>query len=211
MAFQRPVEAGRPSALLSRTITQPEATGPRNGTGAIGRLTTLSAAEAWPSGAAPLARWLQANPDVVGELIGQPLEAAAEEVPGLEAAVFRTADGLRLLAVVELAASSEATLGSLLTHLSAARAAIAVWICGVPRDEHVAALSWLNRAVDGRFYLARLRAARIGASEPAPLLDLVLHPPRAGDRAAADDNSPTHGPVGEARRAGDGREFPLPE
>jgi hypothetical protein len=226
VAFQRSVDQGRPSAstLLSRAITRPEHASPSveaaNGvepafTGgggsvpAIGRLTVSPAAEVWPAGSAPLVRWLRANPDVLGELIGTTLETAPEEVPGLEAAVFAAADGTRLLAVVELGESSEGMLGSLLTRLSTARAGRAIWICGEARDEHVSALSWLNRAVDGRFYMARLRAARIGSSDAAPILELVVRNPRVAD--AAQDAPPASGPNGEARRAGDQAELVEPE
>ena len=184
VTFQRPMTVGdqtTPPTAPSARPANPEP--PR-----IGRLQVASAAELWPSGALPLVRWLRANPDLLGELLGTQLSATDDEVAGLAAAVFSEPDGKRLLAVLELGASTEGMLGSLVARLGAARASTALWICGEPRDEHVAAMSWLNRSVDGRFYVARVRAARIGTSDAAPIFELVLRPPRVADGAAGPSN-----------------------
>lgn len=175
----------------------------------IPTLNLSPANEAWPAGTAPLVRWLRAHPDVLGELVGGTLSTAPDEVPGIAGAIFLGADGSRLLAVVELGDSSEAMLGALLTSVAASGANRALWICGEPRAEHRAAISWLNRAVDVRCYLARLRAARIGSSPAAPVLDLVVRPPRTTDRHEApqpDGSEPDAG-----RRAQDWREIVLGE
>jgi hypothetical protein len=168
-----------------------------------------SAAELWPAGALPLVRWLRANRDILGELLDTQLSATEDEVPGLAAAIFAQPDGSRALVVLEVGASSEAMLGSLVARLGAARASTAVWICGEPRDEHIAAMSWLNRSVDGRFFVARIRAARIGTSDAAPIFELVLRPPRAGEgglRSNADTSA-----ADRTRRAADRPEMALGE
>jgi hypothetical protein len=160
----------------------------------IGRIAYSSAETAWPSGAAPLARWLRGNPDVLGDLLGTKMQATDDEVPGaLPASIFVDPTGTRTLAVIELGASTEATLGSLLTRLSTVEAGAAVWICGAPRDEHLSAVSWLNHSVAARFFVARIRAARIESSEPAPILELVLRPPRG-------QGASTAAPTGEGER-----------
>lgn len=193
MTFQQGGAPQEPPRAASGLATPPARSigggAPAVGTGAaaavagsgIARMEYASAAEAWPGGPAPFVRWLRANPDVLGDLVGHPLATTADEPAGMDGAVFATPKGERLLAVVELAVSSEAALGSLLTHLAVAQAKMALWVCGDPRPEHIAAMSWLNRTVDGRFYVARLRAARIGSSDAAPLLDLALRPRRATD------------------------------
>jgi hypothetical protein len=176
VTFQRPMTAADqtngPNAAARPAVAEP----PR-----IGRLQVTTAAELWPTGALPLVRWLRANPDILGELLATQLNATEDEVPGLAAAIFSAADGSRVLVVLEVGPSTEGMLGSLVARLGAARASTAVWVCGEPRDEHIAAMSWLNRSVDGRFFVARLRAARIGTSDAAPILELVLRPPRAGE------------------------------
>jgi hypothetical protein len=202
VTYQRPLTAGdqtnTPNASPRTTVGEP----PR-----IGRFQVTSAAELWPSGALALIRWLRANPDILGELLATPLTATEDEVPGLAAAIFAAPDGSRLLAVLEVGASTETMLGSLVARLGAARASTAIWICGEPRDEHIAAMSWLNRSVDGRFFVARMRAARIGSSDAAPIFDLVLRPPRAGEggpRSRSDAESDER-----ARRAADRPEVAL--
>ena len=200
MTFQRPVNGEQQTAPVpTATATAPRPTG-FDGEQRIGRIAYSSAEAAWPNGAAPLARWLRANPDVLGDLLGMKLESSPDEVAGgLAASVFVDAAGTRTLTVLELGASSEQTLGSLLTRLSSAEATVGVWICGEPRDEHVSAASWLNHSVAARFYIARIRAARIDSSAPAPILQLMLRPPRG--TAATVSSEPPAEPA--TRRAGD--------
>jgi len=188
VTFQRAINESQHPASAVGAVTSLAA--PEPAARGIGRITYVAADAAWPSGAAPLARWLRANPDVLGDLLGMKLQGTGDEVPGgLAAAVFVDQAGARTLAALELGASSEAMLGSLLTRLSTVQASSAVWICGQPRDEHLSAVSWLNHSVAASFYVARIRAARIEASEPAPILELVLRPPR--------------GLVGEPNQSGD--------
>ena len=204
MTFQRATsEEQRPAAAVSAAQPRPS---PEPAAARIGRISYAPAEAAWPSGAAPLARWLRSNADVLGDLLGTRLEATSDEVPGgVAGSVFVDQAGNRTLAVLELGASSEEMLGTLLTRLSTVQAATAVWICGTPRDEHLSAVSWLNHSVAARFFVARIRAARIDASEPAPILELALRPPRgsgAGAAATASDGERT-------RRAADHAESVL--
>jgi hypothetical protein len=204
VTFQRATsEEQRPAAAVSTAPPRPSA---EPAAARIGRISYASAEAAWPSGAAPLARWLRSNADVLGDLLATKLEATSDEVPGgVAASVFADQTGHRTLAVLELGASSEEMLGTLLTRLSTVQAGTAVWICGAPRDEHLSAVSWLNHSVAARFFVARIRAARIDTSEPAPILELVLRPPRGASPAPA-----AGGSDGErTRRAGDHAESVL--
>ena len=211
MTFQRATSEGERSAAMPATapstVTRPAVVTPAR-SHSIERLVYAPAADTWPEGSAPLVRWLRSNPEVIGELLGTTLTDAAEEVPGgSDACLFDDPDGHRLLVVVELRESSEGTFGTLMTRMTGTHAQAALWICGSARPEHIAAVSWLNRAVDARFFIARLRAARIGASAAAPILDLTLRPPRAGD-------PPPNGAAGtpeRGRRAEDWREIALGE
>ena len=215
MTFQRPSTEGEqappPAAPGEQStiarIAALAAPPPRTGTGTIERLVYRPAAEAWPEGAAPLVRWLFANPDVLSDLLGTALTPVDQEVPGSDACLFQDAESRRLLVVVEMGESSEGTFGALVTRLTATAAPAALWICASLRPEHSAAISWLNRSIDARLYVARLRAARIGSSPPAPALELALRPSRSGEAQA---NGPA-GTPNQARRAEDWAEISLGE
>lgn len=52
----------------------------------------------------------------------------------------------------------------------------AIWIVSEPRPEHVSAITWLNESASASFYLLKLEAIKIGGSDPAPLLTLIVGP-----------------------------------
>ena len=49
-----------------------------------------------------------------------------------------------------------------------------------PRPEHINAVSWLNESSAASFYLLKVEAIRIGESQPAPLLTLIVGPSKEG-------------------------------
>jgi hypothetical protein len=204
VTFERPTSTAEPAAAPAPRPTVPTSTGASPGL--IERLVFTPAASAWPDGGAPLARWLRSNPEALGDLLGTTFTASDEELPGVDGVVLRDPDGHPVLVTVELGASSEQRFGALLTHMTASRAHTAVWIVGSPRPEHLAAMSWLNRAADASFYVVRVRAARIGSSPPAPILELVMRGPRASD-----PNGPPDPASNGGRRAGDWRDITLGE
>jgi hypothetical protein len=205
VTYQRPLTAADQTGASNPAPGPAPVTEPPR----IGRLQVTSAAELWPASALPLVRWLRANPDILGELIATQLSATEDEVPGLAAAIFADPDGSRVLTVLEVGPSTESMLGSLVARLGAARASTAVWICGEPRDDHIAAMSWLNRSVDGRFFVARIRAARIGTSDAAPIFELVLRPPRAAEGGPRSDSDASS--ADRTRRSADRPEVALGE
>jgi hypothetical protein len=204
VTFERPTSTVQPGPAAAPRVA---ASTPNGGSpGSIERLVFTPAAAAWPDGGAPLARWLRSNPEALGDLLGTTYTASDQELPGVDGIVLRDPDGHPVLVTVELGASSEQRFGALLTHMTASQAHTAVWIVGAPRPDHLAAMSWLNRATDASFYVVRLRAARIGSSPPAPILELVLRSPRA-----ADPNGPADPASNGGRRAGDWRDIALGE
>jgi hypothetical protein len=166
---------------------------------ATDRLSVVSAEEAWPGGAAGIVRWLRSNPDAVGDILHLNLGPTDHELPGFDGTVFADRDGGSFLVVVTLGESDDAMLGALLTRMTTNDVRGAVWIIGSPRPDHLATLSWLNRSTDAQFHVVRVRAARIGNSNPAPIFDLVMRRPRAGDRPSEGSGHPH--PMG--RRAED--------
>ena len=76
----------------------------------------------------------------------------------------------------QLERSNHDHLGKLITYLTAIGAKVAIWIVADPRPEHVSAISWLNESSSASFYLLKVEAIKIGDSEPAPLLTLIVGP-----------------------------------
>jgi len=76
----------------------------------------------------------------------------------------------------QLEKSDHNHLGKLITYLTAIGAKTAIWIVADPRPEHVGAISWLNESLSANFYLLKVEGIRIGNSEPAPLLTLIVGP-----------------------------------
>jgi hypothetical protein len=69
-------------------------------------------------------------------------------------------------------------LGQVLTYAPHVDAKICVWVAEKIRDEHRAAVDWLNRitAEGHAFFGVEVRAVRIADSLPAPLFDVVAKP-----------------------------------
>jgi len=63
-----------------------------------------------------------------------------------------------------------------LTYLTAFEANAAIWIMETPRVEHVNEMAWLNQSSSADFYMVKLEAVRIGVSDVAPLMTLIVEP-----------------------------------
>jgi hypothetical protein len=64
-------------------------------------------------------------------------------------------------------------------------------------------VSWLNRAVDGRFVLVRVGAVTIGDSAAAPTFELAVRSPRADDPGVHSALPDAPGAAASERRADD--------
>ncbi len=145
----------------------------------IGRVKRVELREVWPHEARDFTTWLQENIDIVGEATGLRLGAAEREQSAGSFSVDLIAEDESGRAVVienQLEKSDHDHLGKLLTYLVGIEARQAVWIAADPRPEHVGAIAWLNESSSADFYLVRLEAIRIGDSDPAPLLTLIVGP-----------------------------------
>ena len=78
----------------------------------------------------------------------------------------------------QLETTDHAHLGQLLTYAAGTDAVNVVWVAQRFREEHRAALDWLNAHTDPetRFFGVEVTAVRIGDSVPAPLFRLVAEP-----------------------------------
>lgn len=191
-AAQSPV-ADTPAADRGPVEASPSAGPASRASGAIGRLTRISASELWTDGAG-MAAWVAANPDAIGETIGT--EGLRFHAPDSGLVLGVGADGSAVCVVCEVGPSTDERLGVVLRIAAVQEGGTVIWLNGGPSDPHVAAFSWLNRATAPRFFLASVSGVRIDGSASAPLFDLVVRPPRT--TGAGDEVAEAVGPTADA-------------
>lgn len=148
----------------------------------MGRLEAVALREVWQHEALDFTPWLLANADALGEALEMDLEITASEHPvgafSLDLIGRDVVTGERVIIENQLEATDHSHLGQLLTYAAGTDAATIVWVAREVRDEHRAALDWLNSRTDAdtRFFGVEVTAVRIGDSLPAPLFKVVALP-----------------------------------
>lgn len=148
----------------------------------LGRLETLDVRSVWPHEAHSFTPWLQANSDVLSEVLGMDLVLSHAEHPvggfSLDLIGMDEATGETVIIENQLETTDHPHLGQLLTYAGGTDPVNIVWVATRFREEHRAALDWLNARTDEetRFFGLEVSAVRIGNSVPAPHLNLVVQP-----------------------------------
>jgi len=117
--------------------------------------------------------------DEIGEAVGLRIEdAESERSTGNFSVdiVAKLQDGSPIIIENQLEKSDHDHLGKLLTYLAAVDAKAAIWVVAEPRQEHIAAVGWLNESGLADFYLVKVEAVRIAESSPAPLFTKIVGP-----------------------------------
>jgi hypothetical protein len=148
---------------------------------AIGRLERVPLRELWRHEEHGFSAWLARNIEPLAEAVGISLTDPQREVTAGSFSVDLVAedsDSNRVVIENQLEATDHDHLGKVLTYLTNLDAKTAIWIAKEPRPEHVRAVSWLNEITpdDVAFFLVKLAAYRIGASDPAPLFTVIVGP-----------------------------------
>ena len=152
-------------------------------TGVIGRIQRVPLREVWKHEALDFTRWLQENLDVLNSELDLNLTSAEREQSAGDFSVDLIAKdegGNPVVIENQLDKSNHDHLGKLITYLVAVGAKTAIWVVSDPRPEHVGAITWLNESSAASFYLLKLEGVRIGESDPAPLLTLIVGPSTEG-------------------------------
>lgn len=150
--------------------------------GTLGRLTPVPVREIWPHEAHDFTQWLLKNADVLSDALGMDLELTAAEHPvggfSLDLIGRDIATGETVIIENQLETTDHSHLGQLLTYAGGTDPVNVVWCAPRFRDEHRAALDWLNDRTDEstRFFGIEVGAVRIGDSQPAPLFKLIAEP-----------------------------------
>lgn len=148
----------------------------------LSRLTPVAIREVWKHEAHDFTLWLLENADVLGEALGMDLELTEAErrVGGFALDLIGTDLATNTVVIVEnqLEQTDHSHLGQLLTYAGGTDPSTIVWCAPGFREEHRAALDWLNEHTDEdtRFFGVEIAAVRIDESRPAPLFRVVAKP-----------------------------------
>lgn len=147
----------------------------------LGKIETIDLREVWPNEASSFTPWLAANPHELGEILGLDLEFSTEAPIGKFSLDLLGQDlntGMKVIVENQLEQSDHGHLGQLLTYAGGSNPSVVVWVAKTIRSEHRAALEWLNTVTNSetQFFGIEVKAIRIGNSDPAPMLDIVVEP-----------------------------------
>ncbi|MCH8183900.1 MAG: DUF4268 domain-containing protein [Proteobacteria bacterium] len=150
----------------------------------FGKLESVDIREGWQNEAANFTPWLaeKENISLLGQTIGMELELEGTErtVGSFNADILckDTRTGYWVLVENQLERTDHTHLGQILTYAAGLDAVTIVWIAAPFRDEHQAALHWLNEITDERFNFFGLEIElwRIGESIAAPKFNIVVAP-----------------------------------
>lgn len=146
----------------------------------LGELEEVDVRQIWSDEARDFTPWLAEHLSRLGDAIGIRLELVGREQPVGDFSADVVADGDLGSVVIEnqLERTDHTHLGQLLTYAAGHEARVLIWVTREVRDEHRAAIDWLNRFTVGEVevYAVEVRAVRIGESLPAPEFRVVAFP-----------------------------------
>ncbi len=168
----------------------------------LGRLEAVPLRKAWPNEASNFTPWLaeQENLDLLGQAldIALVLETVEKPVGAFSADIVAKQPDTDNWVLIEnqIAPTDHTHLGQLLTYAAGVDARTIIWIAEVFREEHRAAIDFLNRATveEYSFFGVQIELYKIGNSEFAPRFSIVAKPNDWSKRAqtakqsASDDN-----------------------
>lgn len=148
----------------------------------LSRLAEVPLRDVWRHEAHDFTLWMLQNADVLSEALGMDLQLSQAErrVGGFALDLIGTDAATNAVVIVEnqLEQTDHSHLGQLLTYAGGTNPATIVWCAPAFREEHRAALDWLNEHTDEdtRFFGVEIGAVRIDDSRPAPLFRIVAKP-----------------------------------
>lgn len=150
----------------------------------LGKLKEIDIRTVWPHEQYDFSKWLAQDENI--QELGDSLNLSLTDVE-TETSVgnFRCdilakdeLTGKMVLIENQLETTNHDHLGKIITYASGLDAAVVVWIVASARDEHAAAIEWLNKHTDDEisFFLLEVHAYQIGDSDPAPQFTIIEQP-----------------------------------
>ena len=159
----------------------------------LGRLEPVALRKAWPNEASNFTPWLaeEINLAQLGDAIGiqLELERVEKEVGSFSADILAKDINTQQWVLIEnqIAPTDHSHLGQLLTYAAGLDARAIVWIAETFREEHRAAIDFLNRATTDEFafFAVQIELWRIGESAFAPRFSIIAKPNNWSKQAQA--------------------------
>lgn len=150
----------------------------------LSRLEKVNLRTAWPNEATNFTPWLaeKHNLDLLAETIGIPLqlEITEKSVGAFSADILAKEPDTERWALIEnqITQTDHTHLGQLLTYAAGLKAKTIIWLAEKFREEHRAAIDFLNRVTteDFAFFAVEVELYKIGDSALAPEFSLVAKP-----------------------------------
>ena len=138
----------------------------------------------WPHEALDFTPWLSQDDNItlLADSIGIDITVDETEssVGDFNVDIFASETGTDRKIIIEnqLEDTNHDHLGKLITHASGKSADIVIWVVKHAREEHKAAIEWLNNHTDDSvgFFLCEIKLYRIGNSEPAVKFEVIEKP-----------------------------------
>ena len=138
----------------------------------------------WPHEALDFTPWLAKDENIalLSDAIGLDITVDEEESPvgDFSVDIFASETGTERKIIIEnqLEDTNHDHLGKLITYASGKSADIIIWVVKRAREEHKAAIEWLNNHTDEQigFFLCEIKLYRIGESDPAVKFEVVEKP-----------------------------------
>ncbi len=152
--------------------------------GNIGKLVEVDVRELWQHEQYDFSTWLskEDNIEYLNDILGLTLvEVNTEVYVGpyrCDIVATDETSGTSVIIENQLESTNHDHLGKIITYASGLNAKVIVWIVTEAREEHRAAIEWLNNNTvnDINFFLIELHAYKIGDSASAPKFEVIEKP-----------------------------------
>ena len=150
----------------------------------IGRLIAVDVRELWKHEQYDFSKWLskESNIEYLNDILGLTLINIDTEVyvGPYRCDIVAEDETTEAKVIIEnqLEATNHDHLGKIITYASGLDAKVVVWIVKEAKEEHRAAVEWLNNNTNNNvnFFLIEIHAYTIGDSDPAPKFEVVEKP-----------------------------------
>ena len=148
--------------------------------GTLKKITDLRSI--WPHEALNFTPWVAENVDLLADAVGLDITVDETEssVGDFNVDIYASETGTDRKIIIEnqLEDTDHDHLGKLITYASGKGADLVIWVVKHAREEHKAAVEWLNNHTDDKigFFLCEIKLFQIGDSQIAPAFTVVERP-----------------------------------